>query len=136
MTDPRDDTDQTAEAFLAQVSSEVPEVRTDNEAEQVTRATLSALANAVSAGQISDLLPALPPGLAPEGPAVAGNAQQMDKSVFLDQVGGESGITDVEAVERRVRAVLATLARWAPNSQIEATRDQLPADIREMFGTA
>lgn len=134
MADPRD-TDQTKEAFLARVIDEAPEVRTDAEAEQVARATLSALANAVSAGQISDLMPALPPGLAPEGTAVASNAQQVDKSAFLDQVGGASGSTDVEVVERQVRAVLTTLTRWAPNAQISATLDQLPADIREMFGT-
>lgn len=128
-----DETDRNPEAFLIQVLDQAPELDTVAGAEQVSRAVLTALANAVSFGQISTLMQALPLGLAPEGTAVAGHAHQMDKAAFLDQVGAATHTTDPATLERQTRAVLTTVAQWAPAAQVADTLEQLPDQIRELF---
>lgn len=132
MTEPRG-TDRTNDEFLTQVVSAAPEIGSGVDAEQTTRAVLTALANAVSPGQIADLMDALPAGLAPEPTAVSGNAQKVDKPAFLGRIGAATGTSDPALVENHARAVLATLTRWASDSQISDTLDQLPVDLRELF---
>lgn len=132
MTNPRE-TGQTKDAFLAQVIDTAPGIDSSAEAEQVSREVLTALANAVSFGQVAALMEALPPGLAPEGTAVAGNARPVDKAAFLEQIGGVTGSTDSAIVEQHVRAVLTTVAKWVPEAQVSDTLEQLPRELRELF---
>jgi uncharacterized protein (DUF2267 family) len=120
--------------FLAQVQ-ERGALQFTEEAERVSRATVAALADAVSSSQAGALTPALPPELADEMAAKKGQANAFDRGAFLDRISGYVRTVDHDELERQVRAVLTTLADWQPPGQIDDTVDQLPAPLSELFST-
>ncbi|MBA8824184.1 uncharacterized protein (DUF2267 family) [Saccharopolyspora lacisalsi] len=104
-----------------------------DEASRVARATLTTLAEAVSAGQVDELTRGLPPELQRELSQRSGQARSLDKTEFLDRVSGEIATTDLETAEHQTRAVLTTLRAWAPEGETDDTVAQLPRSIAELF---
>lgn len=126
------DEDTTMEDFLARVQ-QLGELGDRTEAERATRATLRALAESITGGQMDDLAPGLPMGLRPEIEQARGQARSFDKGAFLDRVTGGLGTVDIDKAETQVRAVLRTLYERAPEGEIGDTIGQLPPDLARMF---
>jgi uncharacterized protein (DUF2267 family) len=102
------------------------------EARRLTEATLSALAVAVSAGQVTQLARHLPVGLQP-GHRAAGQAVKFDKAALLDTVSGAVPSTDPEEIEILTSAVLNTVREQLPAAQMSDTLAQLPDDLAALF---
>lgn len=103
------------------------------EAEGATRATLRALAEAITGGQMDELCTGLPVGLRPEVEQARGQARSFDRGAFLDRITGEIETVDLDKADRRARAVLTALYEWAPEGEIDDTIAQLPAKLSQMF---
>lgn len=134
MTDPLATGGAPLHAFLEQVHARGP-LHSPSEVENITRATLAALADAVSSSQAAALTTATPPELAGELAAKKGQANAFDRHVFLDRVSGHTSSVDLAEIEQQVRAVLATLADWQPAGQIDETLAQLPTALADLFTT-
>ncbi|MGJ7907734.1 DUF2267 domain-containing protein [Actinopolyspora sp. H202] len=104
-----------------------------DEASRVARATLTTLAEAVSAGQVDELAEGLPDEMRNELSQRSGQARSLNKLEFLDRVSGEIATTDLETTEDQVRAVLTTLREWAPAGETSDTVEQLPGPIAGLF---
>lgn len=109
------------------------ELSSRDEASRVARATLTTLAEAVSAGQVDELAEGLPEELRNELSQRSGQARSLNRTEFLDRVSGEIATTDLETTEQQVRAVLTTLRQWAPSGETSDTVAQLPGSIAELF---
>lgn len=120
------------ERFLQRVQ-EHASLSSTVDAERVARATVSTLAERITAGQIQDLGADLPDELRTELSQRSGQAEAFDKGAFLDRVSGEIDSVDIDEVENEVRAVLRVLREWAPEGQIDDTLAQLPQDLARMF---
>ncbi|WP_046470859.1 DUF2267 domain-containing protein [Allosalinactinospora lopnorensis] len=125
-------TDGAAENFLARVQQHAG-VTSRSEAERLTRATLNALSENVSGGQMDDLVRRLPEELRPDTAHASGHAAAFDKGAFLDKVSGGIGTVDPEEAERQVSAVLGTVREWAPPEQTADTMAQLPPEFARLF---
>lgn len=125
-------TDSAMENFLARVQ-EHSRLESRTEADQLSRATLSALAQCVSAGQMADLTAGLPEDLHSAADAGAGQAKSFDKRTFLDQISGGIGSVDMSEVEHKTQGVLRTLREWAPSGQSSNTIAQLPPELSRLF---
>lgn len=122
----------TMKAFLDQVRREA-ELASEEEAERLTRATLSALGDAISEGETAKLAPALPPELRGALSARGGHPRSFDKATFLDVVSSGTDSTDLEEVEHQARAVLRTMRSWEPEKHVDKALDQLSVGIAELF---
>lgn len=118
--------------FAEQVRSSAG-LSSSDEASRVSRATLTTLAEAISAGQVDELAQGLPPELRSELSQRSGQARSLNKTEFLDRVSGEIATTDMEATEEQVRAVLTTLRQWAPEGETDDTVAQLPRSLAGLF---
>ncbi|TQN32542.1 uncharacterized protein (DUF2267 family) [Haloactinospora alba] len=125
-------TDSATENFLARVQ-EHNGLESRAEADQLSRATLSALAQCVSAGQMDDLTAGLPEDLHSAIEAGTRQAKSFDKRTFLDQISGGIGSVDMSEVERKTQGVLRTLREWAPEGQSSDTIAQLPPELARLF---
>ena len=132
MPDPLDTSGRTLHAFLDQVIDRAPDVSSVGEAERITRGVLSTLAKAVSKGELDQLAVGLPRELRDEFDN-AGHPASIDRLGFLDRVGGYSSSVEGDVVEQQARAVLSTVAGWAPLGEVGDTIAQLPSDLRELF---
>ncbi len=124
--------DSAMEEFLGRVQQRSG-LTTREEADRTTRATLGALAEAITGGQMGDLSPGLPMELRPEIEQARGQARAFDKDAFLDRITGQTDTVDLEKAETRARAVLQTLHEWAPEGEIDDTVEQLPPELSRMF---
>ncbi|SFT62556.1 Uncharacterized conserved protein, DUF2267 family [Actinopolyspora lacussalsi subsp. righensis] len=109
------------------------EISSLDEASRVARATLTTLAEAVSAGQVDELAEGLPEELRNELSQRSGQARSLNKFEFLDRVSGEIATIDLETTEDQVRAVLTTLREWAPSGETTDAVEQLPGPIAALF---
>lgn len=133
MADPLGEKDSETAAFTEQVQQRGP-FTSAGDADQVTRATLAGLGEAVSGGQMDTLIAALPEHFHPDSASETGHAKTVDVPAFLDRVGGYSSSVEPATVERQVRAVLSTVADWQSSSQtIQDTFDQLPPQLADLF---
>lgn len=119
-----------AEDFLASVRQR-GQLPSAHEAAAVTRITLSAIAERISAGQARDLATALPGELRPhletgKGPRAFELDDLLERVIHGQQV-------DRQVAARYIRAVLRTLREHAPDREVSDTRAQLPSDFAEMF---
>lgn len=118
--------------FLARVR-ERGAYSTNDEAELVCRAVLSALGNRLAGGEIKDLASPLPNELAgallrqPQ----AGQAQSVNE--FLQQVGDRLGV-DTETAQWATIAVLTTVAGSIEGGQLNHLLSQLPSSYASLFG--
>lgn len=122
----------TMEAFLAQVR-ESAAVATEAEAERVARATLSNLAEQLSAGEMDKLMVALPPELRDESSGVRSQARSFGKDEFLDAITGQVDTVSLQTAEQQVRGVLRVVKAWVPDSDLDAALAQLPPDLVDLF---
>lgn len=104
-----------------------------DEASRVTRATLTTLAEAISGGQVDELMQGLPPEVQRELSQRSGQARSLGETGFLDRVSGEIATTDEERTEQQARAVLSVLHEWAPRGEIGDTVAQLPRSVAKLF---
>lgn len=98
-----------------------------DEAERTVRATLTTLAERISAGKARDLATQLPPELAP-WLNVAERSQRFDLDEFLRRVAERSG-ADEEAALQRARSVFAVLAQTIAASALDDVASELPKDF-------
>lgn len=118
--------------FLSELR-ETAQLSSDQEAERLARATISALAEAVSTGQANQLAAGLPEELHFELGASTGQAERFDVQGFLDRISGEVDTVDADEVEREVRSMLGVLRSWAPSGEIDDTVQQLPKGLTNLF---
>lgn len=124
--------DATMSSFVEQ-AQETAGLSSFEEADALVRATLRTLAESISGGQVDDLTRGLPQDVRDELSKRSGQARSMDKNGFLDRVSGSIQTTDLQAAEQQVRAVLKTVRDWAPAGETDATVDQLPTSLAELF---
>lgn len=125
----------TMDYFLGRVAERAG-LSTRQEVDRLARATVSALSERITAGQVNDLSPGLPPELSAELAGYTGQAVAFDKSTFLDRISGEIDTVDLDEAERQVQAALSVLREWIPEEEIDDTLAQLPPDLADMFRTA
>ncbi len=97
-----------------------------DDAERAVRATLTTLAERISAGEARDLAAQLPPELAP-WLNVEERSQRFDVDEFLRRLAARSG-ADEEAALRRARSVFAVLAQAIEPSEFDDVASELPKD--------
>ncbi|MDR7299975.1 DUF2267 domain-containing protein [Haloactinomyces albus] len=120
------------DSFLDRVAERAG-LSTRQEADRLARATMSALSERITAGQINDLSPGLPPELGTELAGHTGQAVAFDKSTFLDRISGEIETVDLDEAERQIRVVFAVLREWVPDEEIDDTLGQLSPELADMF---
>jgi uncharacterized protein (DUF2267 family) len=100
-------------------------------AERAVEATLSTLAERISAGEARDLAALLPPELAPWLGA-AERSQRFDVDEFVRRVAAREG-TDEATAERHARVVLAVLAQAVGPKEFDDVVAQLPSDFAPLL---
>jgi len=95
-----------------------------DEAERAVRATLTTLAERISAGEARDLAAQLPPELAP-WLNVDKRSERFDVDEFLRRVAERSG-ADGDAALRRARSVFAVLGQAIAASELDDVVSELP----------
>ncbi len=101
------------------------------EAADLTRATLEALGNQLSGGEVRDLALDLPGGLADSLPRRSGGAHPVPLRDFVRQVSERTGLNEAE-VTRGAGAVLTTLGRTVDSPHVQHALAQLPAEYRRL----
>ena len=97
-----------------------------DEAERAVRATLTTLAERISAGEARDLAAQLPPELAP-WLNVDKRSERFDVDEFLRRVAERCG-TDEDAALRRARSVFAVLGQTIAPGELDDVASELPKD--------
>lgn len=100
------------------------------EAADLTRATLGALGERLSAGEARNLALQLPEPLRESLP-VRDKSEQFGLHDFVVRVSNRTGLTVQEATGG-VRAVLTTLRETIPDEVFDHAMSQLPGDFQEM----
>ncbi|MEV4510647.1 DUF2267 domain-containing protein [Dactylosporangium sp. NPDC049525] len=114
-------------AFAAAVAEQAG--LSKEEAADLTRATLEALGNQLSGGEVRDLALDLPSGLAQSLPERSGGARPVPLREFVRQVSERTGLNEAE-VTRGTRAVLTTLGQAVSGTHVQHALAQLPAEYR------
>lgn len=104
------------------------------EAADLTRATLQTLAERLSSGEARHLSEQLPDGLREYLP-VRDRIDRFGLDELLHRVGGHTGLNPRET-EAGVRSVLMTLSETADPTVFDHAMAQLPGDFRTMIGLA
>lgn len=120
------------ESFLTRVQ-ELGGLSSHQEADRVVRATLAALGERITGGQMADLAPGLPRELRPEIDHARGQAMGFEKNAFLDQITGDVDTVDIEKAEMQARGVLRAVYERAPEGEIDDTLAQLPPELAALF---
>jgi uncharacterized protein (DUF2267 family) len=103
------------------------------EAADLTRAVLEALAGRLSGGAVRDLVRHLPDGLDATMRGVKGRpSKRHGLTDAEDQVAAHTGLTP-EEVHAGFREVLRTLGEVVPETQFEHAVDQLPGEFRALM---
>ena len=103
------------------------------QAEQLTEATLTVLADRISAGEVEDLAAQLPKGVRDWLVSKEEPAQKFDLEEFIRRVS-ERAAVDLDTATRGVRAVLSTIRRAVTTGEFEDVLAQLPKEFREFIG--
>lgn len=119
------------DAFLARVE-EYAQLVSRDEAQEVTQATLAALAERVSTGQARDIAGWLPAPLRPYLHAASEPATPFDSRVLIRQVMDVRHL-DTASAERQVRAVLAAVREQVSEKELSDTLQQLPPEMARLF---
>ena len=104
------------------------------EAQDATRAVLETLSEHLTEGEALNFAAQLPPELVVymQQPLVGGMADSFTLSQFFARVGAREGVNLLRASEH-TRAVAEVLRLAVSPGAFEHLRDQLPADIRQVF---
>jgi uncharacterized protein (DUF2267 family) len=102
------------------------------QAEQLTEATLTVLADRISAGEAEDLAAQLPKGVRDWLVSKEEPAQKFDLEEFVRRVS-ERAAVDLDTATRGARAVLSTIRRAVTTGEFEDVLAQLPKEFREFI---
>jgi uncharacterized protein (DUF2267 family) len=103
------------------------------QAERLTEATLTVLADRISAGEAEDLAAQLPKGVRDWLVSKEEPAQKFDLEEFIRRVS-ERAAVDLDAATRGAWAVLSTIRRAVTTGEFEDMLAQLPKEFREFIG--
>lgn len=101
------------------------------EAADLTRATMAALAERLSAGETRHLARRLPDGLSESLGSGTRAAKKFGLDEFIRRVSAHTGLTVQEATDG-VRAVLTTLHQALGDEQFDHVLAQLPGEFRDL----
>jgi uncharacterized protein (DUF2267 family) len=101
------------------------------EAADLTRATLEAIAAQISGGELQKLAPALPDWLDAQLPRHDGSSHPMAVTEFVRQLSQRTGLKEDET-RRGVGAVLSVLRQAMDPTHLEHALSLLPKDYREL----
>ncbi|MET0765906.1 MAG: DUF2267 domain-containing protein [Blastococcus sp.] len=101
------------------------------EAADLTRATLEALAAQISGGELQQLGVALPDWLEKHLPRHDGRSHPKPSTEFVRDLGQRTGLNE-EETRRGVRAILAVLREAMDPAHLDHALSQLPKDYREL----
>jgi uncharacterized protein (DUF2267 family) len=102
------------------------------QAERLTDATLTVLADRISAGEAEDLAAQLPKGVRDWLVSKEEPAQKFDLEEFIRRVS-ERAAVDLDTATRAARAVLSTIRRAVTTGEFEDVLAQLPKEFREVI---
>jgi uncharacterized protein (DUF2267 family) len=100
------------------------------EAGDLARATLEALASQISGGEIQKLAQTLPDWLVARVPRHDRSAHPMPVTQFVKEISGRTRLTE-EETRRGVGAVLAVLRETVDRTHLDHAMSLLPKDYRE-----
>ncbi len=103
------------------------------QAERLTEATLTVLADRISAGEAEDLAAQLPKGVRDWLVSKEEPAQKFDLEEFIRRVS-ERAAVDLDTATRGAWAVLSTIRRAVTTGEFEDMLAQLPKEFREFIG--
>jgi uncharacterized protein (DUF2267 family) len=101
------------------------------EAADLTRATLEALARQISGGEVERLAVALPDWLEPHLPRHEGRSHPKPLTEFVRELSGRTGLTE-EETRRGVAAVLTVLREAMDPTHLDHALSSLPKDYRQL----
>jgi uncharacterized protein (DUF2267 family) len=101
------------------------------EAADLTRATLEALAGQISGGEVQQLAVTLPDWLEPNLPRHDGRARPKPLTEFVRELSQRTGLKEDETL-RGVRAVLRVLREAIDPTHLDHALALLPKDYREL----
>ena len=101
------------------------------EAADLTRATLEALAGQISGGEIQKLAPGLPDWMVANVPRHDRSAHPKAVNQFIQEISHRTGLTEQET-RRGVAAVLTVLREAVDRTHLEHALALLPKDYREL----
>jgi uncharacterized protein (DUF2267 family) len=120
------------DAFIDAVSDRMG-VSVD-EAEILTHATLTTLAERITGGEARDLASQLPRPLRHVLLPTTESAEVFDLDDFIRRVSKRADVNAAEAAEG-TRAVFATLRKAVTGGEFDDVMSQLPAEFRDALGT-
>ena len=103
------------------------------QAERLTEATLTVLADRISAGEAEDLAAQLPKGVRDWLVSKEEPAQKFGLEEFIRRVS-ERATVDLDTATRGTWAVLSTIRRAVTTGEFEDMLAQLPKEFREFIG--
>ena len=101
--------------------------------ERLTEATLTVLADRISAGEAEDLAAQLPKGVRDWLVSKEEPAQKFDLEDFIRRVS-ERAAVDLDTATRGTWAVLSTIRRAVTTGEFEDMLAQLPKEFRKFIG--
>jgi uncharacterized protein (DUF2267 family) len=104
----------------------------EDEAERLTRVTMTVLADRITGGEAEDLAAQLPRGMRDYLVSRREEAEKFDLEEFIRRVSERAGV-DVETATRGVRAVLSTVRRAVTSGEFEDVLAQLPKEFAEFI---
>jgi uncharacterized protein (DUF2267 family) len=104
------------------------------EAADLTRATLAAIAGQISSGEVQKLAQALPDWLGDNLPQHDGSAHPVALTDAVRQISRRTGLTQ-EETHRGVGAVLTVMRETVDRTHLEQALFQLPKDYRQLEAT-
>jgi uncharacterized protein (DUF2267 family) len=103
-----------------------------DEADRLTRATLSVLADRISGGEADDLAAQLPLGVKDWLVSREPQAERFDLEDFIRRVSERAGV-DLDTATRGSRAVLSTVRRAVTSGEFEDLLAQLPGEFADFI---
>jgi uncharacterized protein (DUF2267 family) len=103
------------------------------QAERLTEATLTVLADRISAGEAEDLAAQLPKGVRDWLVSKEEPAQKFDLEEFIRRVSERTAV-DLDTATRAAWAVLSTIRRAVTTGEFEDMLAQLPKEFGEFIG--
>jgi uncharacterized protein (DUF2267 family) len=116
-------------SFLAAVAERA--ALSKEEAADLTRATLPAIAEQISGGEVERLVVALPDWLGPNVQRHDGGSHPKPVTDFIRQLSTRTGLTEDET-RRGVSAVLTVLREAMDPSHLDHAMALLPKDYRQL----
>ena len=103
-----------------------------DEADRLTRATLTVLADRISGGEADDLAAQLPRGVKDWLVSREPQAERFDLEDFIRRVSERAGV-DLDTATRGARAVLSTVRRAVTSGEFEDVLAQLPGEFADFI---